>query len=164
MNKIFLVFFMLFLMTSIPLFAQYGGGYPNGGMNGGMGGGMGGMRNSSMNNMQNQKDRERQMKTNQAKMRDSQEKATLEKLKKELVLDELQEFAINRTVSESLKKQNAILDKEGEAQDAKLVQIEAVLSKMDTDIMSILNKTQKATYKTMIEDRTKRLQDFKDRR
>lgn len=164
MNKIFVVFFMLFLMTSMPIFAQYGGGYPNGGMNGGMGGGMGGMRNSSMNNMQNQKDRERQMKANLAKMHESQEKAMKEKLKKELTLDELQEYAINQLLSESLKKQNAILDKEGDSQDEKIFQLEAVLSKLDSDIMTLLNKNQKVTYKAMIDDRAKRLLELKNRR
>lgn len=140
-------------------FAQYGG-YP--GM--GMGGGMGNMRNNQMSQMSDQRDQERRMRDNQKKMRDAQLEASLSKMKKDLMLDALQEIAVTQIMTESSQKQNAIMDKKESSQEEKLTQIEAILNKMDTDILVLLNPEQKAKYKTMVADRNRRIKDLKEAR
>lgn len=75
----------------------------------------------------------------------------IEKLKTQLSLDELQVIAISNLITENLKKQNAILKKEG-SNDDKTSELKAASEKTDLDILILLNKDQKVQYKLLSED------------
>ena len=78
----------------------------------------------------------------------------VEKLKIQLGLDELQVIAISNLITENMKKQNAILKKEG-SNDDKTSELKAASEKTDLDILILLNKVQKAKYKLLSEDAKK---------
>lgn len=78
-------------------------------------------------------------------------KKIVAKLKIQLMLDELQVIAISNLITENMKKQNAVMKKEA-SNDDKTSELKAISEKTDLDIMIILNKSQKATYKLLSED------------
>jgi hypothetical protein len=78
----------------------------------------------------------------------------VERLKIQLSLDELQVIAISNLITENMKKQNAILKKEG-SNDDKTSELKAASEKTDLDILILLNKDQKAKYKLLSEDAKK---------
>lgn len=153
--KIITSLILLFSMQT--LLAQYGqGGYGQGGYGqGGYGGNQMGRQNQQMTN-QNRPEtvKERPIEETVSKI--------VDKLKTQLTLDELQVIAINNIITESMKKQNAVLKKEGNNDD-KTSEIKAISEKTDLDIMILLNKDQKATYKLLAED-TKKQHDASTRR
>jgi hypothetical protein len=78
-------------------------------------------------------------------------KKIVDKLKIQLTLDELQEIAISNLITENMKKQNAVMKKE-DSNDDKTSELKAISEKTDLEIMILLNKSQKATYKLLSED------------
>jgi len=88
---------------------------------------------------------------------------TIEKLKKELLLDELQVIVITKVVTENQKKQTGIASGDG-SEEAKIAEMEASLVNTDREIMSFLNKNQKEKFKVLIEERVRKLEALKDLR
>lgn len=148
----------IILFLSINASAQYPGGYGGGygGMNGMRGGGMNGM-GSSMGS---------QPKT--ATEPTEKEKAEkidkiMEKLKKDLTLDELQMFAIRNEVTANAKSMEAIMKSESSNED-KGKEATSLNEKTDRIINTYLNKEQKEKYKILIDERKKRIEEYKSRR
>ncbi len=83
------------------------------------------------------------------------------KLKNDLKLDDLQYFAIQKTLNDSNKEQNIVLNKEN-SQDEKVSEIIAINKKTDAEINSYLNKEQKEKYKIFNEDKNKRIEKLKE--
>lgn len=102
-------------------------------------------------------------KKEQENIREENISKTIEKLKSELLLDELQLIVISKVVSESQKKQNNITSSDRSEED-KITEIEAVLKNTDREIISFLNKDQKNKFELMIEDRGRKLELLKNQR
>ena len=137
---------LLLLFSMQTLLAQYGqGGYGQGGYGqGGYGSNRMGGQNQQMGNQS------RPVAAKEHPIEETVNKI-VDKLKTQLTLDELQVIAINNIITESMKKQNAVMKKEG-GNDDKISEIKAISEKTDLDIMILLNKEQKATYKLLSED------------
>lgn len=88
---------------------------------------------------------------------------TIEKLKKELLLDELQVIVISKVITENQKKQTAIASGDG-SEEAKITEMEALLNNTDREIISFLNKEQKEKFNILIEERARKLNTLKDLR
>jgi hypothetical protein len=156
--KIIGILILVFSMQSIV--AQYGqGGYGQGGYGqGGYGqrgygqGGYGGSPN--MQNQQRYQPKEPAI--------EETVKKVMDRLNGQLKLDELQYIAVSNIITENVKKQNAILKKEG-GNDEKVNELKAISEKMDLDIMILLNKDQKEKYKLMSEDSKKQQEAYSRR-
>jgi len=153
--KIIGILILVFSMQSIV--AQYGqGGYGQGGYGqGGYGqrgygqGGYGGSPN--MQNQQRYQPKEPAI--------EETVKKVMDRLNGQLKLDELQYIAVSNIITENVKKQNAILKKEG-GNDEKVNELKAISEKMDLEIMILLNKDQKDKYKLMSEDSKKQQEAY----
>ena len=149
---------ILLLIFSInTISAQYG----NGGYGGGYGnqGGYGNNRMSQMshNIPQNDKPEEESEKSKKERL-----EKIVEKLKTELILDELQVYAVRTVVEESMKKQ-AVLFKKEKSQDEKIADFQALSESTDRKILEFLNKDQKIKYTAMNADRKEKLQELSDK-
>lgn len=159
-NCIYLLMVILFCTKMQGQFGNggYGGGYGNGG------GGYGGNRNGS------QFDRNNASQQNQGnqkpKLEDVSKRvdAIVEKLKKELTLDDLQVFAVNKYMTTNINETDKIILKESTSQDEKITEIMKISDTSDFNIISILNKDQKIKYKVMVEERKAKFQAYQDRK
>ena len=125
------------------LLAQFGqGGYGQNGY------GQGGYRGNQMGNQMGTQSRPETIKERPI---EETVKKIVDKLKIQLTLDELQVIAISNLITENMKKQNAVMKKEA-SNDDKTSEMKAISEKTDLDIMILLNKSQKATYKLLSED------------
>jgi hypothetical protein len=88
---------------------------------------------------------------------------TIDKLKKELHLDELQVIVITKVITENQKKQTAIASGSG-SEEAKINEMEALLTNTDREIISFLNKDQKEKFNALIAERIRKLNTLKDLR
>lgn len=142
---------------STTAFSQYGNGYGNNGY------GNGGYGNNRMNSMNAGPQGNRGFGTDANKPKDPQVDIdkTVEKLKTDLKLDELQVFAIKKVITESSTTQAIILKKEI-SQDEKVSEVLALADKTDSSINAYLSKEQKEKYKVFIEERKARMEKFRD--
>ncbi|CAM3527162.1 hypothetical protein FSS13T_20470 [Flavobacterium saliperosum S13] len=102
-------------------------------------------------------------KKEQDKIREETAAKTIEKLNKELHLDELQLIVITKVITENQKKQTAIASGD-DSEEAKIAEMNASLVNTDREIMSYLNKDQKEKFKVLIEERIRKLEALQDLR
>lgn len=132
-----LIIAFVLLSTNI-ISAQYG--------NGGYGNGYGNNRrmNSAMDQSRTQdKPKEIPVEVTVGKI--------IERIKPELILDELQVIAISNILAESIKTQGMLIKAEV-SQDDKIKNIKALSETTDRKIMELLNKDQKEKYIAMNEE------------
>ncbi|RAR70844.1 hypothetical protein [Flavobacterium aciduliphilum] len=156
--KLFLV--LLIGVTCQNMNAQYGYG-SNGMYGGGMGmGGMNRMRNQQ--SIQNTNDYGRNSKSAEdiEKERAENINKTMDKLTKELTLDDLQVIVIRKEIEASSKSIYAVMKSES-PEEQKIKEIEAINEKTDRTINTFLNPTQKEKYKNMIQERMDRMEKYK---
>ena len=153
----FYLFIGLFIFTCTTSVAQYG----NGGMYGGsgMGGGMNRMGNQqSMQNTNNYgknkspEDIEKERTENLNK--------SIEKLTKDLSLDDLQVIVIRKEIEASVKSIYAVTKTESSNED-KIKEVDAINEKTDRTINTFLNPEQKAKYKKYIDERKERMEKYR---
>ena len=153
----FYLFIGLFIFTCTTSVAQYG----NGGMYGGsgMGGGMNRMGNQqSMQNTNNYgknkspEDIEKERTENLNK--------SIEKLTKDLSLDDLQVIVIRKEIEASVKSIYAVTKTESSNED-KIKEVDALNEKTDRTINTFLNPEQKAKYKKYIDERKERMEKYR---
>ncbi len=85
---------------------------------------------------------------------------SIEKLTKDLKLDDLQVIVIRKEIEASSKSIYAITKKEG-SDEEKIREVEAINEKTDRTINTFLNAEQKEKYKKIIEDRKERLEKYR---
>ncbi len=137
--------------------AQYG----NSGMYGGsgMGGGMNRMGNQQ--SMQNTNNYGRNKSPEDVeKERAENLNKSIEKLSKDLELDDLQIIVIKKEIEDGSKKVVAVTKSESSQED-KIKEIEAINEKMDRTINTYLSTDQKVKYKKYIEERKERMEKYK---
>jgi hypothetical protein len=88
---------------------------------------------------------------------------SVEKLKTDLNLDELQLIVIRKEIESSSKSINAVI-KSDVSIDEKALAIEAISEKTDRTINTYLNKEQKEKYKKFMEEKKEKLDKIKDKR
>lgn len=137
--------------------AQFGGN----GMNNGMGRGT--INQQSIQNTNNFGRYEKSPEEIEKEKTESIEKS-VEALKKELNLDELQIIVIRKEIESSTKKIYAVIKNEETPQEEKAKEIEAISEKTDSTINTFLNAEQKEKYKKFIENRKEKLEKLKDKR
>lgn len=137
--------------------AQFGGN----GMNNGMG--MGTRNQQSIQNTNNFGRYEKSPEEIEKERAENIEKS-VEALKTELKLDELQIIVIRKEIETSTKKIFAVVKNEELSQEDKAKEIEAISEKTDTTINTFLNAEQKEKYKKFIENRKEKLDKLKDKR
>ena len=135
--------------------AQYGG-YGNNGMGRQQGMGMGGAPSDPNRYAKSPETIEKERAENTNK--------TIETLKTELNLDELQLIVIRKEIESGNKKIYALFKNEETSQEDKAKEIDAITEKMDTTINTFLNNEQKAKYKKVIEARKERMDKIKEKR
>jgi len=154
----FYLFIGLFVFTCTTSIAQYGNGgmYGGSGMNRGMGGGMNGMNNQGMGNRnsttKSPEDIEKERTENLNK--------SIEKLTKDLSLDDLQVIVIRKEIEASSKSIYAVMKAESSNED-KIKEVDAINEKTDRTINTFLNAEQKAKYKKYIDDRKERMEKYR---
>jgi len=146
--------FILFCSTSV---AQYG----NGGMYGGRG------MNSGMNRMGNQQSIQNTNNYGRDKSPEDIEKErtenlnkSIDKVIKDLDLDDLQAIVIRKEMEACAKSIYAVTKSESSNED-KLKEIDAINEKTDRTINTYLNPNQKIKYKKYSEDRIERMEKYK---
>ncbi len=133
-----ILIFAFVLLSSNIISAQYG----NGGYNNGYGSNR--RMNSGMDQTRTQeKPKEIPVEVTVGKI--------MERLKPELILDELQAIAISNILNESIRTQG-ILIKAEVSQEDKIKNIQALSEVTDRKIMELLNKDQKEKYTAMNEE------------
>lgn len=135
--------------------AQYG--YGNNGM---YGGGMG--RSQNMQSMQNTNNYGRNSKSADEieKERSENLNKTMEKLTKELSLDDLQVIVVKKEIEANSKSVNAVMKSEV-SDEEKIKEVEAINEKTDRTINTFLNEEQKIKYKKFVDERKERIEKYK---
>jgi hypothetical protein len=152
------IFTSSFVLGSLTLAsAQFGGN----GMNNGMG--MGTRNQQSIQNTNNFGRNEKSPEEIEKERAENIDKS-VEALKTELKLDELQIIVIRKEIETSTKKIFAVIKNEELSQEDKAKEIEAISEKTDTTINTFLNAEQKEKYKKFIENRREKLDKLKDKR
>lgn len=154
--KILLIAFFIVSNTSVCL-SQFG--------NNGMGMGSG-MNNRNQQSIQNTNNFGRYEKSPEQIEKDKAESIdrSVEALKTELNLDELQIIVIRKEIETSTKKIYTIIKNEETSQEDKTREIEAINEKTDLTIMTFLNNDQKIKYKKFIDNRKEKIDKIKDKR
>jgi septal ring factor EnvC (AmiA/AmiB activator) len=147
--KVILLLVVLFLGVNSGR-AQFGG------MNGGMyGGGMNQMQNQQ--SMQNTNNYGRNKSSDDLdKEREANLAKSIEKISKDLNLDDLQIIVIKKEIEASSKSIFAISKSEASDED-KIKEMDAINEKTDRTINTFLNADQKVKYKKYIDDRKERM-------
>jgi hypothetical protein len=135
--------------------AQYG--YGNNGM---YGGGMNRMQNQQSIQNTNNYGRNTKSADEIEKERVENLNKTMDKLTKELSLDDLQVIVIKKEIESGSKSINAVMKTESSNED-KIKEVEAINEKMDRTINTFLNEEQKIKYKKFIEERKERIEKYK---
>jgi hypothetical protein len=149
----------IFLAVNLT-FAQYG----NTGMYGGNGMGSG-MNRGGMNRNQQSIQNTNNFGRNKSpedieKERVENLNKSIEKLSKDLGLDDLQVIVIRKEIEEGSKK--VLLASKGEsAKEDKIKEIEAINEKMDRTINTYLSADQKVKYRKYTEERNERMEKYK---
>jgi hypothetical protein len=129
--------------------AQYGNnGYGNNGY--GVGGRGYGSNNGRMSQMNQTRDTEKPEEIPVEVIVDK----IMETLKKELVLDQLQEIAISNVLKESVRSQGILLKAET-TQEQKIKEIKALSEVTDRKVNEFLNEDQKLKYKALNDESNK---------
>ena len=158
MKTLKLVFTTSLLLGSITFAsAQFGGN----GMNNGMG--MGARNQQRMQNPNNFGRNEKSAEEIEKERAENIDK-TVEFLKTELKLDELQVIVIRKEIETNSKKIYAVLKNDEISEEDKTKEMEAISEKTDTTINTFLNAEQKEKYKKFIENRREKLEKMKDKR
>jgi len=157
--KIRITISFIFLAINLTL-AQYG----NTGMYGGSGMGSG-MNRGGMNRNQQSIQNTNNYGRNKSPEDIEKERAenlnkNIEKLTKDLELDELQAIVIKKELEENSKKVVTVTKTESAKED-KIKEIEAINEKMDRTINTYLSANQKGKYKKYIEERQERMEKYK---
>jgi hypothetical protein len=137
--------------------AQFGGN----GMNNGMG--MGARNQQRMQNPNNFGRNEKSAEDIEKERAENIDKS-VEFLKTELKLDELQIIVIRKEIETSSKKIFAVVKNDEISEEDKTKEIEAISEKTDTTINTFLNAEQKEKYKKFIENKKENLNKLKDKR
>ena len=138
---------LIILFSIQTLSAQYGqNGYGQGGY------GQGGFGGNPMNNQNQQMGSPSRSQAPKEPPIEETVKKVIDRIKVQLTLDELQVIAIGNIITESMKKQNAVLKKEDDSNESKTRELKAIAEKTDLDILILLDKNQKAKYKQLSED------------
>lgn len=148
------------LLLVLLFFGVNSGSAQFGGMNGGMyGGGMNQMQNQqSMQNTNNygrnksSDDLDKEREVNLAK--------SIEKISKDLNLDDLQIIVVKKEIEASSKSIFAISKSEASDED-KIKEMDAINEKTDRIINTFLNADQKTKYKKYIDDRKERMEKLR---
>lgn len=139
-NSYLLIGFIIFFANTS--FAQFGnGGYGNGYGNGY--GGNGRMNNTMDQTRTPQKPKEVPVEVTVGKI--------MERLKPDLILDELQVIAISNILTESIKSQGMLIKAEV-SQEEKIKNITVLSETTDRKIIEMLNKDQKEKYTVLQEE------------
>ncbi|WP_396146197.1 hypothetical protein [Flavobacterium sp.] len=158
MKTLKLVFTTSLLLGSITFAsAQFGGN----GMNNGMG--MGARNQQRMQNPNNFGRNEKSAEEIEKERAENIDK-TVEFLKTELKLDELQIIVIRKEIETSSKKIYAVVKNDEISEEDKTKEIEAISEKTDTTINTFLNAEQKEKYKKFIENKKENLNKLKEKR
>ena len=148
---------IIILFSIQTLSAQYGqGGFGQGGF------GQGGFGGNQMGNQNQQMGNQNRTPTVKEPPIEETVKKVVDRLKTQLILDELQVIAISNIITENIKKQNAVLKKEDNNEE-KVSELKAISEKTDLDILILLNKEQKTKYKLLAEDAKKQQEAFSRR-
>ncbi|MEO0037428.1 MAG: hypothetical protein RIQ59_639 [Bacteroidota bacterium] len=140
--------------------AQYGGMYGGGGMNGGMyGGGMNRMHNQQ--SMQNTNNYGRNKSPEDIeKEREENLNKSIDKITKDLSLDDLQVIVIRKEI-EASSKSIFTVSKTEISNEEKIKEMDAINEKTDRIINTYLNPDQKIKYKKYIDDRKERMDKYR---
>ena len=153
----FYLFIGFFIFTCTNSVAQYG----NGGMYGGSGRGGGMNRMGNQQSMQNTNNYGRNKSPEDIeKEREENLNKSIEKLTKDLSLDDLQVIVIRKEIEASAKSIYAVTKAEGTNED-KIKEVDAINEKTDRTINTFLNNDQKEKYKKIIEDRKERMEKYR---
>lgn len=148
---------ILALMAGVSGWSQYG--YGNYGGYGYGSGRMGGYGPSQMGMPSQPRERSaEELEEERVKTVDK----SVEKLKTDLKLDELQVVIVRKEMDASSKKINAILKKEMSNED-KNTEIKAITETMERNILNFLNEEQKKKFKDLIQERQKQMEMMKQR-
>jgi Tfp pilus assembly major pilin PilA len=125
------------------------------------------MNGSGMNRMGNQQSMQNTNNFGRNKSPEDLEKErtenlnkSIEKLTKDLNLDDLQVIVIRKEIEASSKSIYAVTKTENSNED-KIKEVEAINEKTDRTINTFLNAEQKEKYKKIIEDRKERLEKYR---
>jgi hypothetical protein len=157
LKTILIIIILIFSINST--YAQYGNsGY--GGGYGNQGYGQGGYGGGRMNQMSQDTHSKPEVESEKSKKERLDKVVT--KLKTDLTLDELQVFAVQGVLVDSMKKQELLFKKE-EGQEEKIIEIQALSETTDRKILEFLNKDQKKKYIEMTADRKEKMQEMIDK-
>ncbi len=158
----FYLLISILVLSGTSSVAQYGNGGMYGG-NGMYGGGMGG----GMNRMGNQQSIQNTNNYGRSKSPEEIEKErienlnkSIEKLTKDLNLDDLQVIVIRKEIEASAKSIFAVSKSESSNED-KMKEIDAINEKTDRTINTFLNPEQKDKYKKYVDERKERIEKYK---
>lgn len=156
LKSIVTICFVLFALSTSS--AQYG--YGNGGMYGnGYGGGMNRMNQQSMQNTNNFGRNSKTPEDIEKERADNLNK-TMDKLTKDLGLDDLQVIVVRKEIEASTKSIYAVMKSESPEGD-KIKEVEAINEKTDRTINTYLSDDQKVKYKKFIDERKERMEKYK---
>lgn len=148
------------LLLVLLFFGVNSGSAQFGGMNGGMyGGGMNQMQNQQ--SMQNTNNYGRNKSSDDLdKEREANLAKSIEKISKDLNLDDLQIIVVKKEIEASSKSIFAISKSEVSDED-KIKEMDAINEKTDRIINTFLNADQKTKYKKYIDDRKERMEKLR---
>lgn len=148
------------LLLVLLFFGVNSGSAQFGGMNGGMyGGGMNQMQNQQ--SMQNTNNYGRNKSSDDLdKEREANLAKSIEKISKDLNLDDLQIIVVKKEIEASSKSIFAISKSEASDED-KIKEMDAINEKTDRIINTFLNADQKTKYKKYIDDRKERMEKLR---
>ena len=148
------------LLLVLLFFGVNSGSAQFGGMNGGMyGGGMNQMQNQQ--SMQNTNNYGRNKSSDDLdKEREANLAKSIEKISKDLNLDDLQIIVVKKEIEASSKSIFAISKSEASDED-KIKEMDAINEKTDRTINTFLNADQKTKYKKYIDDRKERMEKLR---
>jgi hypothetical protein len=135
--------------------AQYG--YGNSGMNGG---GMNRMQNQQSIQNTNNFGRNGKSAEEIEKERTESLNKNIDKLTKDLNLDDLQVIVIKKEIEAGSKSIYTVMKSEI-SEDEKIKEVEAINEKTDRTINTFLNEEQKVKYKKFIDERKERIEKYK---
>lgn len=149
--KNFKILFFLLLFSSVGASAQYGNDYytKNYGVN----------RNIARSYNTPQKPSPEQIEKNRQEQLDK----FMDKLKKDLTLDELQTIAIRNEIDKNNKNIDIVIKKET-SEDEKSKEITSMMERTDKLVNSYLNPVQKEKYKVLVEENKKKKDGRKDKK
>jgi hypothetical protein len=151
MKKISILALFILSLTATNSFAQNGNRNGFGGAGNGFGNNMGGQQINSKSEADIQKERTEYL------------NKSIEKLKTDLKLDDLQFIVIKReieTCSNTIYK----VSKSEISEEDKEKEVEAISEKTNRNIMGFLNEEQKKKYQSYIDDRKEQIEKSKNKR